>query len=68
MSDSIIMKSPTSWHRDMYREAAPTGNGIIGAMVYGGIAQETVAINHCRLWGLGKVQELPDIHESLKLD
>lgn len=66
MNDSIIMKSPTSWHRDMYREAAPTGNGIIGAMVYGGIAQETVAINHCRLWGLGKVQELPDIHESLK--
>lgn len=66
MNDSIIMKSPSSWHRDMYREAAPTGNGIIGAMVYGGIAQETVAINHCRLWGLGKVQELPDIHEALK--
>lgn len=67
MNDCLIMKTPASWHRDMYREAAPTGNGIIGAMVYGGIHQETIAINHCRLWERGKKQELPDIHETLRM-
>lgn len=60
------MKIPASWHRDMYREAAPAGNGVIGAMVYGGIAHETIAVNHSNLWGTGKVQMLPDIHETLQ--
>lgn len=65
MKDVLIMKSPAAWHRDMYREGAPTGNGKIGALIYGGIAQETVVINHTELWTLGKVQELPDVHETL---
>lgn len=66
MKDCLVMKSPASWHRDMYREGAPTGNGKIGALVYGGIARETIAVNHSELWSLGKIQELPDIHESLR--
>lgn len=66
MKDCLVMKSPASWHRDMYREGAPTGNGKIGALVYGGIAKETVVVNHSNLWSLGKVSELPDIHESLE--
>ncbi|MBE5960457.1 MAG: glycoside hydrolase family 95 protein [Lachnospiraceae bacterium] len=65
MNDCLIMKRPASWHRDLYREGAPTGNGRIGALVYGGIAYETIAVNHSGLWGKGKQQELPDIHESL---
>lgn len=63
--DCLIMTSPAAWHRDMYRESAPTGNGIIGVSVYGGIMQERIAINHCRLWEKGKKQELPDVHEAL---
>ena len=35
--DTLIMRSPAAWHRDMYREAAPAGNGLIGSLVYGGI-------------------------------
>lgn len=66
MKDKIVMKSPAAWHRDMYREGAPTGNGKIGALVYGGIAKETIALNHSELWSLGKMQELPDVHESLE--
>ena len=54
MQDCLIMKTPAAWHKEMYREAAPTGNGIIGAAVYGGIAQELVAINHCAVWEKGK--------------
>lgn len=64
--DCLVMTSPAAWHRDMYREAAPTGNGIIGVSVYGGIFQERLAINHCRLWEKGRKQELPDVHEALQ--
>lgn len=62
-----MMHSPAGWHRDMYREAAPAGNGLIGALVYGGISQERIAVNHARLWERGKRQELPDVHETLAL-
>lgn len=31
-------------------EALPVGNGQIGAMVYGGIAQERIQLNHIELW------------------
>lgn len=65
-NDKLIMKQPSAWHRDMYREAAPVGNGIIGALVYGGICLDRIAVNHCRLWEKGKPQELPDVHETLQ--
>lgn len=65
--DTLVMHSPAGWHRDMYREAAPAGNGLIGALVYGGISQERIAVNHARLWERGKRQELPDVHETLAL-
>ena len=65
--DILEMRSPAAWHRDLYREAAPTGNGKLGALVYGGISQERIAVNHCRLWEKGKQQTLPDVHETLGL-
>ncbi len=38
-----------------FTEALPLGNGSIGAMVYGGISEETVSLNHDTLWsGLPK--------------
>lgn len=61
----ILLKTPASWHRDMWREGLPAGNGIIGALVYGNIAEETIVINHCNLWHWGQKSELPDIHETL---
>lgn len=67
MSDTLIMLTPAGWHRDMYREAAPAGNGLIGVLVYGGICQERIAVNHARLWEQGRRQELPDVHETLAL-
>lgn len=61
----IVLKTPASWHGDMWREGLPTGNGIIGALVYGNIADETIIINHCNLWHWGKKSELPDISYTL---
>ena len=61
----IVLKTPASWHRDMWREGLPAGNGRIGALVYGNIADETIVMNHCSLWHWGEKSELPDIHETL---
>lgn len=33
-----------------WEDALPTGNGTIGALVYGNIVNELVVLNHERLW------------------
>lgn len=33
-----------------FREAVPIGGGTIGAMVYGGVAEERLSLNHKQLW------------------
>ena len=65
MKSTLMMKTPASWHGDMWREGAPCGNGKIGALVYGSVDREYILLNHTRLWRAGTVTELPDIHESL---
>jgi alpha-L-fucosidase 2 len=35
---------------EKWLEAMPIGNGIIGAMVFGGIQQERIALNECTFW------------------
>ena len=53
----MIMSKPASnWH-----EAMPTGNGTMGAMIFGSIYEETVMLNHEQLWYNGVDQELPNI-------
>jgi len=50
---------------DGWREALPTGNGTVGALVYGSISQERVLFNHNELWYMGVVDELPDLSGEL---
>lgn len=63
---TLKLKYPTAWHNDMWREALPSGNGKIGAAVYGSIKQETIIINHNELWHWGKRDELPDVSHKLE--
>ncbi|NLX77992.1 MAG: glycoside hydrolase family 95 protein [Clostridiaceae bacterium] len=65
-SDKLVLKYPASWHGDMWREALPSGNGTVGVAVLGSIKQETVIINHNRLWHWGRKDELPDVGYKLK--
>src|SRR3954468_22832443 len=50
-------KSPlTLWYERpaaAWTEALPVGNGRIGAMIFGGIAQERLQLNEDTLWGGG---------------
>ena len=37
MKSKLTMRYPSAWHKEMWREGAPFGNGLIGGMVYGGV-------------------------------
>ncbi|MFC1766364.1 glycoside hydrolase N-terminal domain-containing protein, partial [Planctomycetota bacterium] len=50
---------------EQWREALPSGNGKIGALVYGSINQERVLFNHNELWYMGKIDEVPDMSAEL---
>lgn len=61
-STVLYMDSPAaSWY-----EATPIGNGRLGGMVYGGIAQDTIKTNEDTFWS-GEPRDLqrPDAHRFL---
>lgn len=60
-ADQLIMSYPAAWWGNMWREALPSGNGVIGASVFGGVQEETVLLNHAALWHWGQKDELPDV-------
>jgi len=62
---TMALKTPASWQGDLWKEALPTGNGKIGASIYGAIKQETILVNHSNLWHWGKRSEVPDVSGSL---
>ena len=59
------MKYPSSWWGGKWREAMPSGNGTLGAAVYGGVHEETVLLTHEDLWHCTKTLEMPDVSDRL---
>ena len=48
------------WYKQpaaVWTEALPVGNGRIGAMVFGGVGEERIALNDATLWSGGPVPE-----------
>ena len=45
-SELLFYTSPAS----AWTQALPIGNGTLGAMIYGGVKRETLALNHDELW------------------
>jgi alpha-L-fucosidase 2 len=62
--NKLILKTPASWWSDLWHEALPTGNGEIGACVYGAIKDETILINHGDLWHWGRNCKVPNVSDS----
>lgn len=62
----LVTRYPSSWWKSKWREALPSGNGVIGASVYGGVQDETILINHLGLWHGGQIGLLPDVSHTLK--
>ena len=50
MQNLIILKTPASFWGAPWREALPSGNGRIGAAVYGGVGRERILLTHDDLW------------------
>ncbi|HDZ21216.1 hypothetical protein LCGC14_0226480 [marine sediment metagenome] len=58
----MILRQPT---HNRWQDALPTGNGRVGAMVYGNIFDENILLNHENLWLRNDPPELPDIADRL---
>ena len=65
MKKRLLLKYPASWWGAKWREALPSGNGPIGAAVYGAVHDETVLLTHEDLWCGVKTQALPDVSAKL---
>ena len=48
-----------------WQDALPTGNGAVGALVYGHIANEIILINHEALWLRHETPPVPSVAEHL---
>lgn len=64
--DTLYMRTPASWWHDLWRDGLISGNGFIGADVYGGVKDETVMLTHHKLWHNGKESELPDVSAAFR--
>ena len=65
LKNSLFLKYPASWWGAKWREALPSGNGPIGAAVYGAVNNETILLTHEDLWHVVKTPELPDVSDRL---
>lgn len=65
MQNKLTLKYPAAWGTAKWREALPSGNGTIGAAVYGAVHNETVLLTHDDLWHEVTTPELPDVSEHL---
>lgn len=64
--NALKFTMPASWWGSTWREAIPTGNGVTGAAVYGGAANETIMLTHADNWWQGGVGVLQDVADKLK--
>ena len=65
MKDSSVLwyKKPAEY----WVQALPIGNGTLGGLIYGGVAQEKIALNHDELWtGHPKDTTRPGAAEAFK--
>lgn len=63
--NALKFNKPASWWGSTWREAVPTGNGTVGAAVYGGAGNDVIMLNHRDLWWQGHVGVLQDVADKL---
>ena len=65
LQNQITTQYPASWFGERWREALPSGNGVIAAAVYGSVNNETILLTHDDLWHEVVTMELPDVSATL---
>lgn len=64
--NAIKLSKAAGWWGSIWREGLPTGNGVIGASVYGGAGNETIMITNANLWWQGRVGVLQDVADKVQ--
>ncbi|MCH5160428.1 MAG: glycoside hydrolase N-terminal domain-containing protein [Clostridiales bacterium] len=64
--NTLKFSRPASWWGSQWREGLPIGNGVIGASVYGGAADDVIMLTHGDLWWQGKDSVLQDVSDKVK--
>ncbi|MCH5162901.1 MAG: glycoside hydrolase N-terminal domain-containing protein [Clostridiales bacterium] len=64
--NTLRFSRPSSWWGHRWREGLPLGNGVIGASVYGGAANDSIMITHGDLWWQGKDSGVQDVSDKVK--
>ncbi len=61
MNDTMLRTRPASFFSEPWRDATPLGNGLTGALLYGGAEIETVLLNRYDLWHFERLCPVPDV-------
>jgi len=64
-SRPVPRHEPETQAAESWDEAMPTGNGSVGALVFGNIEQETIVLNHDSLFFTTRKPTLPDVSKHL---
>lgn len=64
--NTMRFSQPSGWWGSQWREGLPLGNGVIGASVYGGAADDVIMLTHGDLWWQGKDSVIQDVSEKVK--
>lgn len=59
------MKKPAGWHKELWREALPIGNGLTGVLIPGAIGNEQLTFTRHDLWEGAAECAIPDVTETL---
>lgn len=58
------LQKPATWHKELWREALPLGNGLTGVLITGSIGNESIQFNRHDLWEGGGDQPIPDVTQA----
>lgn len=60
------LRRPAGWHKELWREALPLGNGLTGVLIPGAIGREEITFNRHDLWEGGYDREIPDVTDTVR--
>ena len=56
-----MLQKPAAWHKELWRESLPLGNGYTGVLIPGSVGKERITFNRFDLWEGGRDCEIPDV-------
>ena len=63
--NALKFRSAAGWWGALWREALPAGNGLIGAAVLGGAAEDSIMLTHSNSLWQGRTSVLQDVSDKI---